>query len=302
MESKNLNFCKLSILKTLSYSGVFNYPLSIYQIYTNLVTNRFLPAKKIKKELKILEKEGFVSVKDGRYLLSNTIYDMNKEKESVNWKEREKRTKEFVKENEDVLKKIIRIPWVRMCAITGSSANYNIDDKADIDLFFVTRKNRVWLTRGLVFLILAVLNKLPKNHSERKICPNIFIDERCLSWLKKKRNLYIAQNIVSMQPILDRENTYFRFLNENKWIKKYFSNFKISFALNLNQPKSSRSSIVNLIEKISMTIQLIYMKRKRSKEIANSKLIHFNKNDNGVWILPKYKKILKNTIKIVGAK
>ena len=41
-----------------------------------------------------------------------------------------------------------------MIAITGSVANYDAEENDDIDLLIVTEKNRLWITRGFVFLIL----------------------------------------------------------------------------------------------------------------------------------------------------
>jgi hypothetical protein len=54
-----------------------------------------------------------------------------------------------------------------------------------------------------------------------------------MAWAKKKRNLYVAQNIISMQPLVWRDDTYFNFMEENKWIFKYFNNFKINFPVKI---------------------------------------------------------------------
>jgi len=285
MEKEKFNPCSLSIIKTLSYSGVFNYPLSLYQISTNLISENYFSAKKIKRELKELEKNELIKKEDKRYFLSVV--------EPVNWRKRKIFTDEFLHDNLDVLKSLKKIPWIKMIAITGSSANYNMDENADLDLLFVTKKNRLWLTRGFVFLILIVLNKLPKEKDKRKICPNIFIDERNLSWAKKKRNLYVAQNIISMQPILDKDDTYFRFMKANNWVKKYYHNFEINSLMKFPPAKSSISFILRMLESISMFFQILYMKKNISKEVTTDKLIHFNKNDNSKWVLTKYKKILK---------
>ncbi len=287
MEKGKHNLCAKAIIKTLSYSGVFNYPLSFYQIYTNLISKNYFSGKKIKKELKDLEKKNILKKLDNKYILSNL--------DSIDWVEREKRTKEKIKENSYIFYYLRKIPWIMMIALTGSSANLNMDENADIDIIFITRKNRLWLTRGIVFLILLVLNKLPKDQGKRRVCPNIFIDERNLSWAKKKRNLYVAQNIMSIQPILDKDNTYLKFVHANKWIKKYYYNLKINLPKDITISKSSKSFILNSIEKLVKNLQFLYMRKKISKEIATDKLIHFNKNDNSKWIIAKYKKILKVT-------
>jgi hypothetical protein len=281
--------CRIAIQKTLAYSSVFKYPLSYFQLTSRLISNDNFSGKQIRKDLKKQIEDKLIEKVDkasDKYILHGI--------KPVNWEERRENTKKILKRNEKVLEYIARIPWIKMMTITGSAANYNMEEKADIDLLFITNKDRVWITRGFVFLILAIMNKLPKKHENREICPNIFIDETRLAWIKKRRNLYVAQNIISMQPIVNKEDIYFRFMYENRWIRSYYHNFKINYPEKFRELKSSRSLFMNLIEKIFMLLQITYMKRKMTTEVATSRLIHFNKNDNSRWILKSYKNLLKN--------
>ena len=277
--------CREAILKTLSYSGVFRYPLSYYQLCNYLISPNWFSGKQVRKEIKELINEKVVNEKGGRYFLSSV--------EETNVEDRVLETNLTLKRNEKVFETLQKIPWIKMIAVTGSAANYNNEKNSDLDLLFVTAKNRVWLTRGFVFLTLKLTNKIPKNSEEREICPNIFIDETHLSWPKKKRNLYIAQNIVSMQPLTNRENTYFKFVDSNRWIKGYYTNFKVN-APNKFLPSQNFGSIfIDVVEVVAMELQLVYMKNKMTRETVNKNLIHFNKNDNSSWILAKYKGIFK---------
>jgi hypothetical protein len=285
--------CRIAIQKTLAYSGVFKYPLTYFQLTSRLISKDNFSGKQIRKDLKKQIKDNLidkVEEKEDKHLDKYVLHDVK----PVSWDERRENTKKILKRNEKALEYIARVPWIKMMAITGSAANYNMEEKADIDLLFITNKDRVWITRGFVFLILAIINKLPKKHENREICPNIFIDETRLAWIKKRRNLYVAQNIISMQPILSKDDIYFRFMYENRWIKNYYHNFKINYPEKFRELKSSRSLFMNLIEKLFMLLQLTYMKRKMTTEIATSRLIHFNKNDNSRWILKSYKNLLKN--------
>ena len=105
----------------------------------------------------------------------------------------------------------------------------------------------------------------------------------------------MAQNIISMQPIFDKDEMYFRFMPANKWVKDYYHNFIIKLPEKFIPVESSKSIFINLVEKLAMFLELEYMKKKMTTEIATSKLIHFNKNDNSRWILRNYKKTLKQT-------
>ncbi|MFZ2663837.1 MAG: nucleotidyltransferase domain-containing protein [Patescibacteria group bacterium] len=278
--------CKLAIKKTLAYSGVFKYPLTYYQLISMLISKDGLNSKQVKRELKKQTKEDLIDKVDDKYILHGV--------EPIDWDKRKENTENILKRNKKVLEYIARIPWIKMIAVTGSVANYNAEEKSDIDLLFVTSKDRVWLTRGFVFLTLSILNKLPKEHENREICPNIFIDESKLPWTKKRRNLYVAQNIISMQPIFEKENMYFKFIYENRWIRNYYPNFKINYPDDFSKLKLSKSILMKFIEKIAMISQLIYMKKRMTTETITNKLIHFNKNDNSRWILKSYKKLLKS--------
>ncbi|NMB91294.1 hypothetical protein GYA37_00425 [candidate division WWE3 bacterium] len=278
--------CKLAIKKTLSYSGVFRYPLTYYQLVSMLISRDSLNVKQIKRELKKQTKVDLIDKVDDKYILHGI--------EPIDWIKRKENAENILKRNKKVLEYIARIPWIKMIAVTGSVANYNAEEKADIDLLFITSKDRVWLSRGFVFLTLSLLNKLPKEHENREICPNIFIDESNLPWAKKRRNLYVAQNIISMQPIFEKEDTYFKFIYENRWIRNYYPSFKVNYSGVSTKSSSSRSAFMKLIENMAMISQLFYMKKRMTTETITNRLIHFNKNDNSRWILKSYKKLLKS--------
>jgi len=289
MDKRKNNPCTLAVIKTLSYSGVFGFPLSFYQISNNLISLEKFSDKKIKKELEKLIEKRVVKKAKGKYFLT-----------ALKHHDRDKRlkiTNEIIKKNKPYIEIISKVPWLKMVAITGSVANQNTEKGSDIDLFFVTEKNRLWISRALVFLILKILGKLPEDKSKREICPNIFLDESKMGWAKKKRNLYVAQNIISLMPFLWRDDTYFKFMQANKWIEKYYVNFKVNFPEKYSKNKGQGSLIMNFLENIARKIQMNRMKKSITTETVNSKLIHFNKNDSTKIILTKYRKIYKDTIK-----
>lgn len=289
MAKINLNLCNYAVLKTLSYSGVFNFPLTINQIKYGLISKNSFSLKQIKKELNRLIGYGIVKKTKSRYILKGIkTRDVDK---------RKKNSQEIVEKNKPTLKAISKIPWIKMIAITGSVANQNAEKDDDIDLLFITQKNRLWISRGFVFLILKVLGKLPANQNIRKVCPNIFIDERNMGWAKKKRNLYIANNIISMQPYIWKEDTYFKFMKENKWVGKYFRNFKIEFPMHFAIKRIHESRTMRILESLAKKAQMDYMKNSLTTEIAKDTLIHFNKNDTSRKTLVEYKKLFQKTLK-----
>lgn len=287
MKKASANPCRSAVIKTLSYTGVFGFPLSFYQITNNLISKNRFSNSKIKRELEKLTDEKVIKKAKGKYLISGIKrYDIEK---------RAKNTEEIIRKNKPTIKILSKVPWIKMIAITGSVANQNTEMGADIDLLFITEKDRLWISRGFVFLILKTLGKLPADKSKREICPNIFIDESNMAWAKKKRNLYVAQNIISMKPFTWRDNIYFEFIRANKWITNYYVNFKINFPKK-NEVKKHESITMKFIESIARKRQIKYMKKDITTEVVNQRLIHFNKNDSSKKILVNYKKIFKKAV------
>jgi len=290
MKKNSINPCKISIIKTISYSSFFGFPLSFYEITNNLISQSKFSEKIIKKNLEELVDAKIIRKTKGRYIIAG-IKNVDREK-------RLKKTSEILKKNKPYLKIIFKIPWIKMISLTGSIANQNADEDADIDLLFITESNRLWICRGLVFTVLKIMGKLPSDKSKREICPNIFMEENNLGWPKKRRNLYVAQNIISMKPYLWRdEEIYFKFIKANNWISKYYPNFIIDFPKEIKKKKQRKNLIMSLIESWAMKIQVSHMRKSITTEIVNQKLIHFNKNDSSKRVLSGYKKIYKDTLK-----
>src|SRR5690606_21059086 len=119
---------------------------------------------------------------------------------------------------------LARVPWVQFIGVTGSVAACNALKKDDIDLIIICKKNRAWISRFFIVLILKALGVYPTGENrEGKICPNIIIDTNSMAWDKDRQNLYVAHEIFRILPVFDRGDaepgqTYFDFFRENDWI------------------------------------------------------------------------------------
>jgi len=280
MVEKNPKY-REAIKKTLLYSSIFRYPLTYYQLLNFLIIDpqKEINTKSFQYELAKLIRKQYVIVEDEMCFLPGTKY--------VDWTEGKRHAKALIKKNRGVFKILGKIPWVHFIGITGSGAAYNSDKESDLDIFVITRRNRVWLTR-LVFAI--ILKGILKNYVKKGIDPNIFIDETQLEWPKQQQNLYIANEIVRMHPIVNKENMYFKFLHENKWIEKHMGNFKTHYVnpLRVKKNRFQGEILLNTIDTLLMALQRIYMRRKKTNEITKKHFIHFNKNDSTNPILEKY--------------
>jgi predicted nucleotidyltransferase len=279
--------CELAIKKTLAYRSIFKYPVSKYQLKTYLITDKEFKNRIIDKSIEHLLHRGFIKEKNKKYFLPGI--------KPIEWHEKMVLTKKTIGKNEGILRLLGKIPWVNLLAVTGSVAAYNTKSDSDIDVLIISSKNRLWITRFFVTLILKITKKFPIIDGEKgKVCTNLFIDEKNLSWDLDKRNVFVAQDIVLMQPIVDKGNTYLKFLNNNKWISNYFAQFHVCTP-GVNPTRNSFSSpVMDFIEKIFIKAQIFHMRKKQTTEITTQYLIHFNKNDNSQRILTSYKKVLEN--------
>jgi len=272
--------CDKAIKETLSYRAVFKYPMSFYQLATFLISKRKFGYKFFSKSLRRLVKKKTIGTKGGKYYLPLI--------KPHSWNIRDKQTKSLFVELAHVCNLFEAIPWIKLAAVTGALAMNNAEKDDDIDIFIITKKNRAWLTRGFVALLLSIHNKYAKGkNNKRKLCCSLFIDETKLAWNKGGRDLYIAHEIISIHPFINRNNMYFKFMKENTWALKYFPHYKISFGEN-NIRTDKCSFLVTLLEKLARQTQLLYMKPKRTSEIATKNMIHFNIHDHKNEILGKF--------------
>ena len=167
--------CDLAIKKTLAYGAIFKYPMSFYQLSTYLVTKKKFDYDFFNKSLKRLVKKKHIKAKDGKYYLPGV--------RPVSWNSREKYTKKLLKDSQLGFTLLSTIPWIKMLTVTGATAKNNAVKNDDIDIFIVTEKNRLWITRSFVWAILKIIGKYAfSGERNKKFCCNLFVDETKMEW------------------------------------------------------------------------------------------------------------------------
>lgn len=284
------NNIKQSIIKTVLYADIFDYPLNSKQIWKYLIAEKRVNKKEFDEILKNISSPVF-SFSD--------MYFLKGKKKLVNLKI--KRRMESGKKL-SVAYKIIYIlsfiPCVLMIGISGGLSMENSDRKDDIDIFVVTKKNRVWLTRILFIIILKIIKKHRGRKDQavgNKICLNMLVDEDNLSFAKNK-NIYIAHEISQLIPVFDRNNTYAKFLDENTWVKKFLPNAlpelnykKIKFKKNNEFLKS----FFDYLEIIVKKIQLWYINKHITIEKIDNGLLSFHPFNYSEYIIDSYENKIK---------
>lgn len=257
-----------SILQTLKYSDIFKFPLTSKEIYKYLISETPYPFLQVEKTTKTLVQNKKIK-KLGKYYGLNSLPRESQTKRE----ESKKMCKEQVSRAKRDLKNLARLPFVKMTAITGSVAAKNCSQKADVDLFIVTSKNFLWITRLITVLYLKMLKKYKNPY-----CANIYIPINNLTWNKK--NIYVANEVARLYPLFNKNNTYELFLQKNTWACEYLANFKGYIPkFNIKHKNSFVCALIFPIEYLLFLLQTFYMKNKITTEQIGLKYIHFLKND-----------------------
>jgi len=270
------------ILNTLQYKKIFTQPLSLHQLI-HFGHGNFSNRDLLERSLEELILNKKIKTKDGRFYLNSSRVK--------NYQKRLSRSKEMYEELNLIKNIFEKIPFIRLIGISGSLASYNYDEETDdIDFFIVCDEGRLWVTRLISVLIFKLLNVYVNDEkSHLKICPNIYVSVNTMSWPVDKRNIYVAHEIAMLQPLVNKDNYYLKFLSANKWVKDYLPNFEFTEVENTNH-KNHATSLLDLIDSFLMKSQKNAMKNFSGFEILEKDLIHFLKVDHSLRILDSYSK------------
>lgn len=272
-----------AILATLQYRAVFNASLSFHQLATYLLTEHPVDYHTYKSRLRALMQAKKIDQHRGKYFITGI--------KPLSWYSRGEAATSHLGASEETFRLLGKIRWIKLLAVTGSVAAHNASKDDDIDIFIVTEKHRLWITRFFVVLILKTLNMYrTEKSSAGKVCPNIFVDAGAMAWPTDKRNVYIAHEILMMVPVIDRDETYFKFIKQNEWVFRFMSNFYVHPPASVQASPQFNSPVLKLIDRGLMHLQQLYMHRKKTTEVTHVSFIHFNKADHSVHVLQKFEK------------
>jgi predicted nucleotidyltransferase len=212
----NLSEIKENILATLAYFDLFNYPLTRAEVFSFLkkkYTYEFFD-----DALKGLLNGGIIHQFDRFYTLKNDHYLIIRRNEG------NKKAAELIKIAEKVGNILIRFPYVRGIAISGSLSKNFADENSDIDLFIITAKNRLWIARTIMHCLKKLTFLVNK---EDYFCMNYYIDEQQLEISEK--NIYTATEIGTLIP-LQGDIVFEKFYIANSWIRNFLPNKNMRIA------------------------------------------------------------------------
>jgi len=220
---------KENILATLAYFDIFNYPLSSTEIYSFLKNK--CGQTEFDQSLTRVVTEGVVYQFGKWYTLKNN-YALVPRRYQGN-----KKAAELIAAGKKVSDFLIKFPYVRGIAISGSLSKNYADENSDIDLFIITAKNRLWIARTLMHIFKKLTFLVNK---QDYFCMNYYIDEEQLEIVEK--TTYTAIEIVTLIT-LQGAATFEAFKTANLWTADFLPNKTID----LSSVKPAEKNLLKLM-------------------------------------------------------
>ncbi len=209
-----MHYLKHSILKVIAYFDVFDYPVNAAELCFFLdmpfTETAFAFALDELQNCHIIYRFGDL------YCLRNE-YGLIERRINGNQLAAKK-----LKQAAGIAKFLMRFPYVKGVAISGSLSKNFAYKGSDFDFFIIATVNRLWVAR----MFLVVFYKLANIVGFGKyFCLNYIIDEAALEIPEK--NLYTAIEIATLMP--KQGNQIFKlFFEANKWVEGYLPNYRPS--------------------------------------------------------------------------
>lgn len=200
---------------------------------------------------------------------------------------------DFYAKTEKYLRYIKWVPGLRMIWIWNSISMNSSTKDSDIDLYVVTTRKSMWFNRIIITLIFQILwVRKTENKHAWKFCLSFFSSLKWMnfsSW-KIENDIYLYFWIVYFKPILDYNNTYSLFIEENSsWAR--FSSYNnilndnknyIKYKKNINNNDNYLVIILDKIIKLLFiwkTLKTYSSLWKPFWVIINDNLLKFHNND-----------------------
>jgi len=111
-------------------------------------------------------------------------------------------------------------PWIRLVAISGSTAYGRAGDRDDIDFFVVTRRHRLWVT--LLFALILAKIQRRRIPSVPGYCLNRLLDDaQCAHTFRTLQEPLLAREALTMR-VLKGQGYYQELIQSATWMGELF--------------------------------------------------------------------------------
>lgn len=212
-----------SIIKTVSYFSLFQYPLTLLEVYKWLFEpDREYGLTEILAALDSLVDKGVLEKKFGFYFLLGQTGTVQTRLERYRLAERKFKIALFV------ARRLYKLGYVRNISICNNAGYNNAQPGSDIDFFIIVCAGRLWLSRLLITLITSALGR--RRHAKKianRACLSFYLadDNYDLSGIALDQpDIYLIYWLATLAPVFDRD-CFEQFIRANCWQKKYLPNY-----------------------------------------------------------------------------
>ncbi len=212
-----MNNLEKAILDTIIYYDIFDYPLTVVELWQWLWKYKcklpeliFCLENSNELERYIETRNGFYFLKGKKILLDTRKirrdYSINKWKIGL-------RAAKFLR----------TIPFIKTIVLCNSIAYFNAEKDSDIDFFIIVKDKYLWLTRFLITVSLHFLKvRRHGNKVNNRVCLSFYITSNNLSLekLAYQEDIHFYYWLLHFVPIFDT-GIYKTFFKENDWLKEY---------------------------------------------------------------------------------
>ncbi len=289
------------ILQTVARFDLFDYPLTDFELW------QFLPnkysykiVKSHLKELPLLKtKYGFffLPTRDKIVALRQNRYRFSEQK---------------IKIAQQRLKLITWLPGLKFIALANIIGPNNLKAEADLDLFIITAKNRLWLVKlgATIILKLTGLRPTPKK-VKNKLCLSFLVDTDALDLTTCRlgdEDWYFTYWLAGLKPLWGEAEVYLTLLQANPWLKHNLPNW--SDQLNIfekifknKNTKAFSGQLGKLINQLSQKLHeklmapiLQQTKNKTSAVIINDHILKLHSLDRRANFIKQAEEKIKQLI------
>lgn len=176
-----------SLISTLAYADVFDYPLTAAEAHRYLIGRQASP-RAVRDRLPALASRGLVAAQKEFFTLPGRekLVDVRRHRAHISaglWPEAHRYGQTLA-----------ALPFVRMVAVSGALAVNNVAEDADIDYFLITHPGRVWLARAMTIAIVRVAARRGVT-----LCPNYLISTDVMQLTDQ--SLFAAHELTQLVPL-----------------------------------------------------------------------------------------------------
>lgn len=275
------------VIAVIEYFSIFKYPPDFDEIYTYF--SKKAPKKAVKMAVLKLERQKRIKAiykklpvgsqgqryTVGEYTTPGYINDLERRKiisqgKLDNWRFRL------------YLKLISYLPQIKLVGLSGSISMFNANDGDDIDLFIITSNKRLFTARIFCLFIIQLLGlrrKFGDREAKDKICLNLFFDESDLKIPKYKQTAFVGHEVLQMKPLIDKNQTYFKFLKANEWVYKLFPNADKPKASGPATKPKGETLTGEVVERVLKYMEIKLINSHKTTELITDTQLWFHPDD-----------------------